>query len=320
MPIQFSSDDDILDIRYDSIFKAIFTKDTANARIALGALISAAIAITVSVETVLQNEPAPEDIHDRQIRFDIHCRTIDGQLINVEMTMYPDQYEPLRIEFFTCKLFTSQDISGSFRKYSDLKPTYHISILAKRNLKDDRSYYHHFQYFDSVEKISLGGRTHIITIELAKADFDANKAVDEMNSMERWSLFMKYSTDRDKREMVNQILKSEEGISMAAETLLTISKDENERTRLLTEYKVILDYQSGLAEAEDIGEQRGMERGIEIGEKRGINVGKIDSAINAIISLNVSVAEAMRVFKIEPQYRDDLISKLKNQGVTAFIE
>ena len=42
---------------------------------------------------------------------------------------------------------------------------------------------------------------------------------------------------------------------MAAETLLAVSKDENERARLLNEYRIILDYQSGLAAAKREGEQ-----------------------------------------------------------------
>jgi len=40
MTVQFSPDDDILDIRFDNVFKAIFTKNTPNARAALADLIS----------------------------------------------------------------------------------------------------------------------------------------------------------------------------------------------------------------------------------------------------------------------------------------
>ena len=255
----------------------------------------------------MQNEPAPEDIRDRQIRFDIHCRAQNGQLINVEMTLYPDKFEPLRIEYFACKLFTSQDIRGTDRTYSDLKPTYHISILAKKNLGDDQSFYHHFQYYDKAAQVALGGRSNIITIELAKADAVAEKAVDDMSAIERWAMFLKYCTDRDKRGMVNEILKSEEGISMAAETLLEVSTDENERARLLTEYKIILDYQSGLAAAE----KEGRKEGEQIGEKRG----KLQSAVNAIKSLQLSINKAMEVFQLDPEYRNDLITELKNQKI-----
>ena len=296
MTVQFSPQDDILDIRYDNVFKATFTKDTPNARVALADFISATIGVSVMVDAILQNEPAPEDIRDRQIRFDIHCRAKDGQLINVEMTMYPDQFEPLRIEFFTCKLHISQDIRGINSDYSNLKPTYHISILAKRNLVNDQHYYHRFGYYDSSVKLSLGGRTHIITIELAKADSITKKNVEDMCTMERWIAFLKYCSDQGKRDMVNKILKSEEGISMAAETLLTISKDENERARLLNEYRIILDYQSGLAYAKKLG--------------------KIESAVNAIKSLNITVSEAIRILELDPEYHNDIITELKKQNIS----
>ena len=95
---------------------------------------------------------------------------------------------------------------------------------------------------------------------------------------------------------------------MAAETLLEVSTDENERARLLTEYKIIIDYQSGLAAAEKKGDQAG--------EKRGIEIGKIKSAVNAIKTWNISVSEAMNVFQLDLEYRNDVITELKNQKVT----
>jgi predicted transposase/invertase (TIGR01784 family) len=42
-------------------------------------------------------------------------------------------------------------------------------------------------------------------------------------------------------------MNQEEGIAMASEVLMTISKDEEERFRLLSEEKYILDTQSNLA-------------------------------------------------------------------------
>jgi predicted transposase/invertase (TIGR01784 family) len=303
MIIQFSPNDDILDIRFDNIFKAIFTKDTPKSRTALGTLISAAIGFAVTVEEILQNEPAPEDIRDRQIRFDIHCRAKNGQLVNVEMTMYPDKFEPLRIEFFACKLFTSQNIRGASRTYANLKHTYQISILAKNNLGDDQNFFHHFRYYDSDAKVALGGRSNIITIELVKADLIADKNVDEMSAIERWAMFLKHCADPDKRVMVNQILKSEEGISMAAETLLEVSTDEHERARLLTEYKILLDYQCGLAAAEQDGREKGRQEG------------KITTAVNVIKLMNLTVNKAMEICQLDSQWRTDLIAKLREQEI-----
>jgi hypothetical protein len=57
----------------------------------------------------------------------------------------------------------------------------------------------------------------------------------------------------------------EEGISMAGQVMLTISKDEHEYARKMTLEKSILDTKSHLLQAKREGETRG----IQIGEKRG---------------------------------------------------
>ena len=93
---------------------------------------------------------------------------------------------------------------------------------------------------------------------------------------------------------------------MAAETLLAVSKDENECARLLNEYRIILDYQSGLAAAKREGEQ--------IGEQRGELLGKINSVVNAIKSWNSTVTDAMRVMQLGSEYRDNVIAELKKQN------
>ena len=74
-------------------------------------------------------------------------------------------------------------------------------------------------------------------------------------------VFFKYCTDKSKRQLVNQILEQEEGIAMAAQTLLTISRDEVERAQLLSEYKFAVDYQSGMVNARREGLAEGRVEG-----------------------------------------------------------
>jgi len=130
----------------------------------------------------------------------------------------------LRFEFTMCKLFTSQDIRETDGTSIDLRPTYQINILAKRNFVFDERYYHHFQYFDKDSQCNFGGGIHIITIELAKASSIAEKNITDMNAMDRWAIFFKYCSNQEKRDLVNYILKLEFGIAMAAEILFNISK------------------------------------------------------------------------------------------------
>jgi predicted transposase YdaD len=86
-----------------------------------------------------------------------------------------------------------------------------------------------------------------------------------MSAAERWAYYFRHLTDRGKREKINEIIKYEEGIAMASEVLITISRDEVERARLLSEYKYEVDMQSHIVNAKREGRQEGE----QIGERRG---------------------------------------------------
>ena len=90
---------------------------------------------------------------------------------------------------------------------------------------------------------------------------------------------MPYLTDRKKREKINKILKREEGIAMAGEELIRISRDDRERARLLSEWKYILDTQSMKVSAERKGLKKGLREGRKIGRAEGRTEGKVEANI-----------------------------------------
>ena len=257
----FNDSDDLIDIRYDNVFKSVFTRDTPASRGALSKLVSALVGREVTVLTLKANEPPTDDIRGRQIRFDINCETEKGELINVEMSFNPDPFEPVRLEFHAGKLFTSQDIRGTDKDYDDLKQTYQIAILGKERFFPDEIILHTFEYYDRENEVSLNGKTRIITLELSKMDKVVEKPIGEMNAVEHWGIFFQYLTDMAQRKKINEIIEREEGIAMASEILMTISKDEVEKARLRSEYKYQLDLQSKMVYAERKGKQEGLLEG-----------------------------------------------------------
>ena len=188
----------ILDIRYDPVFKAVFTKETAESRIALSKLISALIERIVTVEAIIANELPIDDLRQRYLRFDVACKTGKGEPINVEMSFNPDASEPVRLEYYAARLFTGQDIHGKTKDYNDLKETYQIAILAKGIFFPDENFAHNFLYYDPDNRVSLGGRTRIITVELVKTEPVADKLIEEMTNAELWAVFFQYLTDEEK--------------------------------------------------------------------------------------------------------------------------
>jgi hypothetical protein len=290
----FAENDDPIDICLDNVFKAVFTRNTPESQGALSKLLSAIIGRDLAVITLSANEPPIDNIRDRQIRFDINCRAENGELVNVEMSLNPDPFEPVRLEFHAGKLFTAQDIRGSGKSFNDLKEAYQIALLVKKRFFADGDFFHRFEYYDSVRGISLGGRSRIITLELSKLEAVAEKPVEAMSDSEHWAVFLRYLTNKGKRRKINEIAEHEEGITMApnnargacipkmphgvahskmpkisggsgsalaeparpeGQVLMNISRDEVERARLMSEYKYELDTQSKLVEAKREGKR-----------------------------------------------------------------
>ncbi len=282
----------ILDIRYDNVFKAVFTKDTRDSRGALSHLISALIRQNVTVETIIANEPPIDNISDRRIRFDIACKTTDKKFVNIEMMLHPNADEADRLEFYAAKTLVGQDIQGTDRHYSELQKTYQIAIVANERMFHDDVLVHNFPYYDPENKVSLNGKSQIITLELCKIRKMINKPTSEMAKPETWAAYFEYLTKPEKKEKIQEILEREEGIAMAHKTLMQISRDEEEYFRQLSLMKNIVDYRNGISGAE--------RRGIKQGRQQGLQQGRTETARN-LKSLGVSVDVIAQATGLSPE-------------------
>jgi predicted transposase/invertase (TIGR01784 family) len=280
--IQFSEDEEVLDIRYDHVFKAVFARDSEASRFALSDLISALIGRAVKVETITANEPTVSFPFDRRMRFDIACKAKTGELVNIEMSFDPGAFVPERFEYHEAKLFICQDIHGKDKYFSDLKEAYQITILSSDLFFPDNELIHTFKYYDEAHGISLNGKTAIVTMELAKAKQVIEKPVCEMSEHEAWAVFFRYLTDFKKRAKINEIVKAKEGISMASESLGTISPAEREYFLRLSEEMYELDVQS----RETIARQEGRIEGIAQVAQKMKSMGFSDEQILAATGIS----------------------------------
>jgi len=271
--IFFGPDEEIINPCWDNVFKAVFTKNTPESRGALSKLLSAILERDLTVKEIVANEPPVGGINERQIRYDINCGFEDGELCNIEMTFNPNKFEPLRLEYYEGKLHTSQNIRGKNKSFKDLKHSYQIALLVNSDECNSEIFLHNYEYYDIKNKVSLNGITHIITVEFAKTEHLLQKAVSEMASLERWIMFFRFSPDKTKRALVNEIIKAEEGISMGAQALLEVSRDRSEWARLNSEYKFAVDFQSNLVEAKREGRQEGRQEEKKEAAKRALKRG-----------------------------------------------
>jgi len=282
--IQFSENDTPLDIRYDDIFKAVFARETPESNGALSHLISALIGRNIKVQTLKPNEPAIENTNERKLRFDINCKTENGDLINIEMFYYPLAYEKPRLEYYGSRLFGRQEIQGKDNNYSKLLDVYQISILSHDKFFDDTHLIHTFRYYDIENKTPLDGKITIITLELCKAKYVVNKPLKKMEKHEIWALYFEYLTNKEKRATINELIKREEGLAMASSVLFNCTNNEYEQAMHESHLKYILDEQSRRSYALQEAERK-LKEGLDKGLKKGIVKGRLETKREIAIKL-----------------------------------
>ncbi len=121
----------------------------------------------------------------------------------------------------------------------------------------------------------LGDRLNVIFFDLVKIRKLLGKPPEQLSKLEKWGLFLSYTDDEAKREYIDSLVKSEEGIMHARSALLEVSQDDINWAKQNTIFKSIRNYNSGLEGAEKIGEQRGLEQGRKQGEhKRAVEIAR----------------------------------------------
>jgi predicted transposase/invertase (TIGR01784 family) len=276
-----------LDIRYDNVFKAVFTDEAEpKSRGALSGLLSAITGKGMAVERILQNEPATGFALEKQIRYDINCTLDDGTRCNVEMMLHPVSCEALRMEYYTCRAYMGQ--ASKSKKFSELVPVYQVSVL-NGSVFADKEYLHVFRFYDADRHTPFGGHIGIFTVELPKVgDIAAGREAKDMTPAERWAVYFLYNADESAaaRKLVKGIMEEEEGIRMAAEVLHGFTEDEKIYYRLLSEQKYEMDHYNLMADAEE----RGIQSGIQIGEERAEKKARAerDALLNALRASGVS--------------------------------
>jgi predicted transposase/invertase (TIGR01784 family) len=80
------------------------------------------------------------------------------------------------------------------------------------------------------------------------------------------------------RHRINEVLDRDGRVITAIEALMSITDDEAERARLVSEYKYVVDTQSKVVHAR----REGLRRGRREGKEEGLREGRIETARNAL--------------------------------------
>jgi predicted transposase/invertase (TIGR01784 family) len=175
---------------------------------------------------VINAEIPVDDKRQKKSVFDIRVVFKNGEQAIVEMEFSPKDDFKKRSLYLISKAYASQPLSGGM--YRDLKKRYIVCVNNFTLFPNKEIYFDDYLFRDK-QGVPLTDDQTIIFIELSKIDGLLDVPVDDLSDVDMWAIFLRYASEKSKRDVINQILNRKEGIHMAAQILETISKDERER-------------------------------------------------------------------------------------------
>ncbi len=249
----------ILNPRLDANFKAIFTQPTESSRKALKSFLTAAIGRDVKEVSVTENDNPIEFADQRGISYDINCTFSDGTSAQIEMQGYAQDYDyGKRAEYYAARLISSTlEVGDCWEK---VPQAYQISVLNFTFDATNKEPIHHYTMTDIKDGAKLSERLNVIFMELPKVPtVDEETDIKNLPTLIKWCKFFKEADNPNQQDLIERIIRSEEGIMEAEKALKGISQ---ERWRWIIQGQIEgkeRDYYSSIHNAE----QRGMKKGAQ---------------------------------------------------------
>jgi len=250
----------------DRLFKVIMTEPKAEP--VLKFVSSAIIGSSVKKVQVRGTEQPVSNINEKTQRFDVNCFIIDDMLnkfqADIEMQacrMHEKAgggHEILRARsiYNLCALHSAQDSRGV--EYNLLKRTYQVMFCAFPVFNGHSELIYRFSMRHDTENWLLHNAIQSVFVDLTKLDEVIKKPAERMTDMEMFSVFLRYADNPDYRDIVNRVIEKKEEIAVAAEVLMSVSKDENEWAILHSRKMAQMDYESYLLTAKRTGRTEGI--------------------------------------------------------------
>jgi predicted transposase/invertase (TIGR01784 family) len=210
---------------------------------------------------VRNNELPVSDTEEKAERFDVNCKIDDDLQADIEMQSSPmeedsgDNHRNIlaRAIYNVCDLHSSQPSKG--KSYDGLSQTFQVMICNYTVHHNRSDFINTFSMRHDIDNGLLHNAVQVMFVELTKLKDVLKKPVDQMTNMERFAIFLKYAANPDYREIVNKVIESREGLAVAGEVLMSISKDERERAIFRNRRIAIADRESDRVTAERRGEK-----------------------------------------------------------------
>ncbi len=219
---------------------------------------------------ILNTALRKEHEDDKQGILDVRLLLNSDQEVDIEIQLSELRVWADRSLFYLSKMFTEQIRPGE--SYRVLKKCVGISILDFVLFKDvaqeggepqgDAGFYSCFHIREDSRHFIYTDKMEFHVIELPKLPQGVREGCSDI---ELWARFI----NAEKKEVFDMLAKDDPYIGSAYQRLQLISQDRQMRMEYETREKAIRDYNEGMLEAEERGEERGRKEGISIGEERG---------------------------------------------------
>jgi predicted transposase/invertase (TIGR01784 family) len=253
----------------DIVFKSLFAKDTPESQKALASFLSGVLEKPVTQVRVLNPEILPEFIIAKTVRLDVHCTFNNGEKADIEMQMgrqLDDQL--LRALVYACKMGAGQLPSG--QPYKNLCP-FHQIMLTNFLLFPETEEFHItlMPQHKTLDIVIPHMQMHFLELPklerlLAEVErgggIKPSPRIKDLRKSVKWLIFLSERNNKNRREIIEALCKSEEGIMAAEAVLQRMSTNYEEWAKELFRQKAEHDYLSGMTCAREEGFEKGIEQ------------------------------------------------------------
>ena len=259
---------ELVAIKTDLAFRAVFGRDNVRCKIALKELLNTVLNIQIQELTYVNPLNLKAYAGDKQSEMDIEVTTEQGERIDIEIQLRTMAGFKERIVYYGAKLLG--EALNENEPYDRMKKCKVLSILDFTLFPETKALLNRFCLKEREQNYLYSDILELVFLEMPKLE---EKSVGEMNALEKWLYFLKYVQDENRREKIAHIMEESEGVQMAYEVLREVSADERLRAELRFQEKAARDRLSEIAYAQEKGLREGLERGLLKGKKEGLKEG-----------------------------------------------
>ena len=243
----------------DYVFRSVFGRDTEESRGALIELLNMILERKKDpIRKITINNPidTAEKNYEKETVMDIRATTDSGELLDIEMQAWNFNDYENRALYYGGRLVNSSLQSGE--NYDKMKKSIVVSIIDGILFNELPSSHNIFEVRERETGLLMCDRLEFHFLELGKTDL--SKPPELLASAERAAVYLKYASDEDKIDYIQEILDWED-LDMSENLYRKVTAEEIEYEKQESRYRFMLDMNTMKSVAEEKGLAKGLERG-----------------------------------------------------------